>query len=305
MNTQIKSRCLALLVACSGCAALVTATTYTFTGAVNTDWANSDNWSPDSDVPGANDDVIIPTGKHCRVESQNHAANSITIQGTGQLGIAGYKLTLGQAGSPTNSTVGGTLYFEKPASTTPELALLNVVTLLSATGTITAKEDDHDAGLISDGADPANSKLVTASGTTLLGSLTFLVDVTNNGAIRVDDADDTMVFGGSESPPTNALTGGSGSTLKVEGAGTIRINAMELDGSGTWTVTNNDGNLLWLTDKFTIPSPSTFETNVEVKRGTMQIDADFTTKGDLTFGTIAQTATIKVASGKAAEFNVD
>ncbi|MCG3129069.1 MAG: hypothetical protein CHACPFDD_03978 [Phycisphaerae bacterium] len=302
MNTRLYAFLTALTLACAALTAPVAiAGTFTFDGSEGEDWHDPDNWTPPG-TPGAGDTAVIPNGLTCKVKSANAVAEIIQVAGT--LGLEGYKLTLGSTSGNTTSTIGngGVIYFKKPSTETPELLVHKTVTFDSTTlGTITARTaSGYGPGLISDADDPANSGIILDSATLLVGNFTITVDVTNNGNLRSDGGSDTLTLGGSESPPTNALDG-SGAML-ASGGGTIRINAMELDGTMTWTV--NDGTL-WLTDKFTIPNPGSFDTKVRVLDGTLDIDADFLTHGELDFGTAGHAATIKVASGKAAEFNVD
>ncbi|MCG3126985.1 MAG: hypothetical protein CHACPFDD_01841 [Phycisphaerae bacterium] len=278
-------------------------TTYTFI-ATSGSWDNTGNWSPNG-KPGAGDEAIIPSGKTCRIENEDAAVKLMQIAGT--LGLEGYSLTLGDTDADSSLNLTGTIYFNKPSTEVPELLIYNTITT-TGSGTITARVVDSpgDEGVIGDADSPANSGLVVGNGTILVGSLTILVDITNRGTIHVNHGSDTLVLGGSEAPPTNAFVGDDGN-LEVSGGGTVRINAMEVDGDGTWTVTGNDDSLLWLTDKFTIGDTGTFYVNVRAWRGTLDIDADFLTRGALHFGnlTLSQEATIKVASGKAAEFSVD
>ena len=52
--------------------------TSTWTGAVNNDWADADNWSP-ADIPGVNSDVVIAAGAPVAVASASiGTVNSIT-----------------------------------------------------------------------------------------------------------------------------------------------------------------------------------------------------------------------------------
>ena len=52
--------------------------TSTWTGAVNSDWDDADNWSP-AGVPGASSDVVIATGAPVAVASASiGTVNSIT-----------------------------------------------------------------------------------------------------------------------------------------------------------------------------------------------------------------------------------
>ncbi|MCG3128732.1 MAG: hypothetical protein CHACPFDD_03623 [Phycisphaerae bacterium] len=307
MNTRLNAFLTALTLACAVMTAPVAvADTHTFDGGTDDDWSVPDNWTP-SGPPEATDTAVIPNGLTCKVKSANAVAKIIEVNGT--LGIEGYKLTLGSANENTTSTItNGEIYFKKPANDTPELLIHKTVTFDSgAGGTITARTaNGYGPGLISDADDPANSKIILDAATLLVGNFTITVDVTNQGNLRSDGAGDTLVLGGSEAPPTNAFVGDDGN-LEASGGGTVRINAIDVDGAGTWTVTGNDNSLLWLTDKFTIADTSTFNVNVRAWRGTLDIDADFLTHGALHFGNLnlSQTATIKVASGKAAEFSVD
>ncbi|MCG3129066.1 MAG: hypothetical protein CHACPFDD_03975 [Phycisphaerae bacterium] len=245
-------------------------TTYTFQPSSGV-WDTPGNWDP-TGKPVAGDKAIIPSGRTCRIENEDAAVKLLAVDGT--LRISGYSLTLGDPADNTTLELGGRIEFKKPSTEVPELLIYNEITT-TGPGTIDAQVDpaDTDEGIIGDADSPADSRLVIGSQTFVEGSITFLVSVTNDGHMIVDDDADTMVLGGSESPPTNEFEG-SGGSLSVSGNGTIRINAMDLDGTGTWTVTGSDNSLLWLTDKFAIPNPGSFNTDIEVKRGTLDIDAE-------------------------------
>lgn len=78
-------------------------------------WNVGVNWDPDG-VPTAADRVIIPTGKVCAIDDDDALADTVVIQGTGQLIIdAGFTLTLDNdndntAADPDNSEIDGTLF---------------------------------------------------------------------------------------------------------------------------------------------------------------------------------------------------
>lgn len=81
MNSHLNAVLAALIVACAALVAPARATTYTFTGNVDDDWANPNNWNPSTGFPGAGDTAIIPNNLECNVKSQNHAASVIQAPG--------------------------------------------------------------------------------------------------------------------------------------------------------------------------------------------------------------------------------
>ncbi|QQO09202.1 hypothetical protein [Breznakiella homolactica] len=83
------------------CAQFVWGATYTWTGSIDSDWAEPGNWDlDDGTVPGVGDDAVIPAGAFTVNLSAVASADSVSI-GTGStLDLRGYGITLG---SLTNS----------------------------------------------------------------------------------------------------------------------------------------------------------------------------------------------------------
>ena len=82
--------------------------TSTWTGAINRDWDDTDNWSP-AGVPGANSDVVITTGPSVQVSGSIGTVNSITNS---------YALGFKSAGTNTVATfldITGHLYVDSKA----------------------------------------------------------------------------------------------------------------------------------------------------------------------------------------------
>jgi len=68
---------------------------YVWTGATNTDWATSTNWSPNG-VPSTTDNVSIPATTNAPLVSKNTSVNTITFTGNNTLSLTGNnKLVIG------------------------------------------------------------------------------------------------------------------------------------------------------------------------------------------------------------------
>jgi hypothetical protein len=65
------------------------AATCTWTGAVDTNWAGTGNWSGcGGGVPGSGDTAIIPYASNDPIVSTNETVGSLTIQSSGELAVA-------------------------------------------------------------------------------------------------------------------------------------------------------------------------------------------------------------------------
>lgn len=71
-------------------------TTYTWTGAVSTDWNNPANWSP-SLVPGPGDSVIVPVVTNEPIFSVNVTVGNLTIDTGASVNINGFNITVSSA----------------------------------------------------------------------------------------------------------------------------------------------------------------------------------------------------------------
>src|ERR1700761_9652050 len=82
---------------------------YTWNGSASTAWNNASNWTPNSGIPGAADNVTIVTGSNACQLSANTSITNITLT-SGTLNMNGFVLTstgnaVFTAGTVTNGTL--------------------------------------------------------------------------------------------------------------------------------------------------------------------------------------------------------
>lgn len=132
------------------------AATKTWTGAVSTDWNTAGNWSA-SGVPGAADDVIIPTtpsgGRMPVITSGTISAKSVTIQAGASLTQSGGTLTISGANidiSGNFSLSAGTWLCANPITVsstgTINISGTGIIHMASAIGTAPTDHFIIDAG---------------------------------------------------------------------------------------------------------------------------------------------------------------
>ena len=74
---------------------------YVWTGATNTDWGTSTNWSPNG-LPGATDNVSIPATTNAPLVSKNSSINTITFTGNNTLTLTGNNRLVVESGININ-----------------------------------------------------------------------------------------------------------------------------------------------------------------------------------------------------------
>ena len=87
--------------------------TSTWTGAINTDWADADNWSP-AGIPGAGSDVTIATGTpvaSASIETVNSITDSsdLSFESAGTNTVATFLDNTGSLNVDDNAGAGGTI----------------------------------------------------------------------------------------------------------------------------------------------------------------------------------------------------
>lgn len=91
--------------------------TYTWTGAVNSAWNNTGNWTPATGFPLAVDNAVIPAAAGPVVLDSPRSVNNLTVS-TGALNLNGLSLTVNGNGAFSGGTVNnGTLVFNSATGT--------------------------------------------------------------------------------------------------------------------------------------------------------------------------------------------
>ncbi|MFH1747858.1 MAG: hypothetical protein ABIG44_12555 [Planctomycetota bacterium] len=224
--------------------------TYYFTAAVDSSWHNEDNWKDactsggDGQVPTSTDNAVICEGKLCTISTADAECLGLTVQADADLTV-GTSKTL-QIGA--NSTITGDLSFASDG----ELHIAGSLTLSGGDSIPFAAGGEIEF--------QGDYNLVLANGTTLSGgflmnrssgSYTFV----NNGKVEATEGLDVTFRNGT------IQSGGQGAyptVFKVSHADST----MEFD--STCTVSNMGGDF-------------------EVTAGTLRIETDTCTTGDLTF----------------------
>jgi hypothetical protein len=138
----------------------------TWTGAVSSDWANADNWSP-AGVPGVNTDVVIATGAPVASASIG-TANSITdssdlsFESAGTNTVANFLDNTGRLYVDAKGGEGGTILNIGETLTNSGTIYLGNSTL-SAPDTVTAASLDNTGSITLTGSS-ANQALLDMSG---------------------------------------------------------------------------------------------------------------------------------------------
>ena len=254
-------------------------TYYFHAGGGSGNWSDGSKWyqtacnsGSTGTVPGAGDRAVICAGQTCNVdiavdESNPFGAVADTIDVQGTLNIQdGKTLTLDNnndnvAATPDGSVVAGTLNLQYTSSAS-ELAFITSDHTLTGAGSIVGA---NHATLITLGSN----------------SLDLESQITIAGALQITE---------SGTPTTTSFKNGSGGCVDADTSGTLEIVTVDsiAAGSGEWKVTASGANL-----KFSVAA--TGESGAfTVSAGTLDIDQNVTTTGDLTF----TGGTIDVASGK-------
>jgi len=196
--------------------ALARATTATWTGAVNNQWANAGNWTGLGGTPlVGGEDLIFPGGAANLSNTNNVAAgttfNSITLKGSGYT-LAGNQVTLG-AGNLADSSIAGanTISLNLVLAAVRTVTVSDPGTTLLISGVISGAGGvtKAGAGILALSAANTNTGVTTVSAGTL--------DVRNNAALGT---------------VAGATTVSAGATLRINGTGLAIAEPITLNGSG-------------------------------------------------------------------------
>jgi len=211
-------------------------------------WNVAGNWS--GGVPGAGDNAIIPDGKTCYVNVSDARAGAFTVQGAGVLSVNSSCMLEIDNNSSVNAT-GGVLLTGSGST----LRISGNLTI-SGNGSLEGQDNSAQVELSS------SCTLTLASTTTIEGALqlvpksgasntTFL----NLGTVRADRSSNTLVV------DVDALD-----------------DACTTDVDGDWEVAD------YSTSKLSLRISSTIlQGDFSVTNGTLDVQADIMTSGDLSF----------------------
>jgi hypothetical protein len=231
-----------------GATAQATDNTYT-NGTTDGKWSTPGNWS--GGVPDDTENAVIPAGETCDVDITTAVADTIEVYGT--LNIEpGMKLTLDGSTSST-SYICGEVYLEE-SGTCGNLAFTTNDHELLGNGSIIGA--DHCCQITLD----TNSQALTNNGVTICGAL----EITESGT------------------PTNTRFINHGVVSADLASGMLELDVDHLDtgtycASGDWDVSASSAIL-----RFTVGSTYLCG-KFSVSNGTLDIDANVWTDGDLSF----------------------
>lgn len=192
------------------------------------DWNTAEHWDLNR-VPNAGDDVVIDSGKTCKIENMSTLAFAKTINVDGTLEIRGESLVLGATTHiDTTSNVDGNVYFEKVEGENAVLACRGAIVTINGTGALNASKGVNSSyeGILAccAGLSCANSGDGFLFGSTLTVNGSFWVAscVEINGTAKVDHQDDVMQVGdGVGMSCVNSECDG----LTVSGTGKFKVTA--------------------------------------------------------------------------------
>jgi hypothetical protein len=257
-----------------GATAQATDNTFGYGGSDH-NWSTPGNWS--GGVPDATENAVIPAGETCDVDISTAVADTIGVYGT--LNIEpGMKLTL-DGSTSSRSCICGTVYLEKNAATPPtavgNLAFTTNGHELIGNGSIIGA--DHSCQITLD----TNSQVLRSNGVTISGALEITEDTSGGD-------------------PTNTRFINDGTVSANLASGMLELDVDHLDtgtycASGDWDVSASSATL-----RFTVGSMYLCG-KFSVSNGTLDIDDDVWTDGDLSF----TSGTIDVANGVSFKVNQD
>lgn len=268
-------------------------------------WHEDEYWTP-SVEPGTTDDVCIGDDAYVFIDGEAHA-RSIHLQrhplntDRGRIDMLGGELHLYAA-----SKIDGDLVMVGSA----ELILENSLTLQGDRGTIRGEMSGSNKPVIEVG-----TKLLTLEGAdeprdeslVLHGALRIHRDdcpstcqkyfLYNNAWIVADDATEPINIDATADPGT-VSSGSNGHWVAEAGAELVFNNLVEVRGSGAWILEDDENS------EITLNRASTLLTGpVTLKRGKLNLNANFATAGNLEFIPPADEETyLIVKEGVTAEF---
>jgi hypothetical protein len=198
------------------------AVVYTWNGSISTAWGTMANWTPNTGVPGAGDDVVIVSVARIPVYNNSSGVTNFTLtSGTIDLGTFNLNVS-GNATLTAGTLTNGTLLVNGGAGNTAMLT--NPITTASGILNITTGAITLNGGTYA-GAVTLNQ--TGATQTTGMGLATFngTVSITNSGTSNLR-ANSGTTFNGT-------------TTLNNTGTGTLQL---ELTGGNTYNATVNINN---------------------------------------------------------------
>ena len=255
------------------------ASTITWTGTIGTDWNTAGNWNPNTAVPGAASNVVIPagppnmptiatgaTGSVATLVIQSNA--SLTLAGTASLAVSGTftnsgTIYLDTAATAPASPGSGTFVYTGTGGTIPNMGYYNLtVDSVGQTFTLGNALVVNGNLVVNSGTLNATGQSVTASGSVTVNSAGVLtagtaLSVTGSvsGAGTINGQASNVTVGGSFAPATysasTATTSVGGSwgpgqfmnnngTVTLTGTGTIAASTFsKLNENGTGSANGN------------------------------------------------------------------
>ncbi|MCC7293841.1 MAG: hypothetical protein IT449_17420 [Phycisphaerales bacterium] len=231
-------------------AGIAVADTITF-GPSSGDWNNALHWDL-LRIPSAGDDVVIDSGKTCKIEDMSTLAFAKTLNLAGTLEIRGEKLILGQSNTDTTSTVDGTVYFEKVGDDAATLMARGGKVTITGTGTLNASKavNSNYEGTLSlchqGFFNYSGDGFIIDDDVILKGSLLILACLELNGKAKVNAASDVFQVGAGE---TMACYGSNCADFVISGTGKfvvsdgmLRFGVVDYESAATpdWQITGGE-----------------------------------------------------------------
>lgn len=252
-------------------------------------WDSAGNWSC-GDIPGSDDTAIIASGKTCTVASGGSDQACISFDVGGTLVIeTGRTLTIS-----ANSVVDGIVNMQGSLSLSSSLTISGdgTIILQQKTGTGAYTSQITGAGTLTLSDDGGGDEL-TVVGTGEIDNV-----LVNNAVVRArthaggSDFDGQLELNGDMSG-SGRFEADDGEALEVIG---------EATGAATWTRLDGDRD-----NRIVIQAACCVTGDVLIIAGTLDVEADFCTTGDLELGDTDNDddgASVEVAAGRTAIFGV-
>ncbi len=260
--------------------------TTTFTGTVNDNWDNNSNWTDSKPNPTAR--AVIPAGLTARIYSPTQGVcDSLNVAGTVII-KNGAKLTI-TFDELRHSDVTGVIQIEKGG----KLVIEDSLTITGDNGKITGLTTGGSASAIVSGAGTltiAGIGAPRADSLMLEGLMEIKVALVNNAYVIANSNGNTLKLS------INGKSGDSG--LWAAEAGGKLLVAIGVIGGSDWELIDNVNSVIQFTSNCT-----TLSGDFTIKKGTLDIDANVDTTGNLTHESVSGThPRIDVADTKYVEF---